>query len=187
MLAVKAAVVGTIPIRVALATTLAVMGTDEAEPPPAITTVLLFLPAAVVAGLGSGCDGSSAKHEDDLDGVATIALTASSGVGSVRTEFKGATRTIIRCLAIDGAPTTRPQGLPTGSVTVSASSFSSTDCTGDATWIADDQTVQLSKGQVVAIQIVFRPNGIVTINTSYVDDVPPGGLHVSLGEHRKGR
>lgn len=129
--------------------------------------------SAALLILSCGCSGSGGNEgEEQLTGTATIALTAPSGVNSVGVEFKGTVRAVVRCLPIDGTPTTQLQGLPTGSVGVSASAYSSTDCKGDPTWLADDQTVQITKGQAVAIQIIFRPNGIANISASYEDDAP---------------
>jgi len=116
-----------------------------------------------------------------VDGVVTVALTGADAVASVNMAFTGATRTVSKCLLVDGAALTTLQALPTGSVVVSASAYPTTDCQGAATWIAKDQTVTIKKGQPAAISIVFYPNGMATVTTSYVDDPPSPDAATSSG------
>jgi hypothetical protein len=122
-----------------------------------------------MAGALLACNGSEGEAPE-LDGVATLALTVADGVASVKVDFQGATRAVSRCVEVDGAPTTQLHGLPTGTVLVSAAAYSVPGCQGDPTWVAEPQTVVLVKGQPLPITIVFRPNGIVVISTTYVDD-----------------
>jgi hypothetical protein len=128
--------------------------------------------ACLLLTLNPGCDGAQLQDDVQLDGVASLALTAPDGVPSVKVTFKGPSRAVDRCVRVDGATATTLRGLPTGSIVVGAGAYTSNDCSGEPIWVAEDQTIQLPNGQPVAIQLVFHPNGTVRITARYVDDVP---------------
>ena len=138
---------------------------------------LLRVPLTVmsVASCGfllAGCssaNGASGK-ENELTGAARLAITAPTGVLSVQVTFTGQTRQVSRCLQVDGAAITLLQGLPTNTVQVSAAAYAGTACTGDAIWLADNQTVQLVPGQQTAIQLLFHPNGEAQIEGIFEAD-----------------
>lgn len=135
-----------------------------------LLTVLLLARGWVF--LATGCSSADGRNGTDaeLTGAARLAITAPTGVQSVQVSFTGNTRNVTRCLRVDGAATTLVQGLPTNTVRVGAAAYASTSCTGDAIWLADDQTVQLVAGQQTAIQLVFHPNGEVQIGTNFESD-----------------
>jgi hypothetical protein len=128
---------------------------------------LSFTSLALVATL-TGC--GEANDSEELTGIADLSIVAAEGVGSVSIEFQGSSRVVSECLPVDGQLTTRLQRLPTGNVNINAAAFAGASCEGEATWFGEPQTVLLSPGQPSAIQIRFRPNGIVQIGTEFVPD-----------------
>lgn len=127
------------------------------------------LAAVIISAVATGCVDPSDRGNDSV-GVAVLALSAPAGIQSVRVRFTGITRTVERCVAVDGSATTRLESLPTGSVAVDAFAYAPADCTGDAVWAADPVTMTLVAGQLSSLHIVFRPNGIVSIDTEFIDD-----------------
>jgi hypothetical protein len=136
-----------------------------------------LLTAAILGGV-SGCSDAGASAADELTGAASLAIVAAPGVASVSVEFQGPNRVVSRCVAVDGSATTLLKQLPTGSVTVTAAAYTSTTCEGNATWFADPQQVTMARGQVAPIHIVFRPNGLAEVTTSFEDDAcaPTGSV-----------
>lgn len=129
--------------------------------------------AGTLAALALGCSEGDAA-DPELVGVAELAITAPAGVSSVSVDFAGTSRTVSRCIAVDGKTVTRVQGLPTGAVALSASAFSGSDCSGDAVWLAESQLLSLVAGRPSPVRLVFRPNGIAEIETDFVGDEAPG-------------
>jgi hypothetical protein len=134
--------------------------------------IAFSLPLVACAALAVGCDGAETGTTSEDVGVVELALVAPAGVGSVSMEFVGASRSVARCVPVDGTPTTRLAGLPTGAVTVSAAAYPGPTCQGDVSWFAEPVSVTLVAGRPVPIQIAFRPNGIAVIGTTFIDDAP---------------
>ena len=128
------------------------------------------LSVAILGGAIARCAVAAIDRADDNTGVAIVALTAAPGAQSLKIRFDGLVRTVERCLPVVGLATTRLEGLPSGSVLVEAFAYATQDCGGDATWAAEPVTVTLIAGQPSSLHIVFRPNGIVTIDTEFIDD-----------------
>lgn len=126
-----------------------------------------------VAGLPLlvACGNSGPDSPEDSGGELALELKGTSDVQSARLTVVGATRTFSACLPVDGQPTTKVSGLPTGAVVVSASAHAAADCSGEPTWLSDEQTVQLQRGQSVALRLLFRPNGVVQVSDAYEDDL----------------
>ena len=121
------------------------------------------------------CGNSGPDAPEDSGGELTLELTGTSDVESALLTVAGTTRTFSACLPVDGLPTTKVSGLPTGSVVVSATAHATADCSEEPTWLTDKQTVQLRRGQSVALQLLFRPNGVLQVSDHYEDDVPTFG------------
>jgi hypothetical protein len=126
------------------------------------------------------CGNNEPDTPEDSGGELALELKGTSDVESVLLTVVGATRTFSACLPIDGQPTTKVSGLPTGSVVVSAAAHVTADCSEEPTWLADEQTVQLRRGQSVALQLPFRPNGVVQVSDHYEDDVPNFGCSAEV-------
>jgi hypothetical protein len=133
----------------------------------------LALGGALAAAVGCAAPGGGAGG-DDL-GVVQLALTAPSGVGCVRTTFAGG-RTVTKDVLVSGEISTRLDGLPTGSVTITSAAYPRACGVGEPLWLADPLTVALQAGRSTPVQIVFRKNGIALVTTSFVDDAPAGGF-----------
>ena len=139
----------------------------------------VFLASTSLPGI-FGCSGTGNAPDTDLSGSVRLAITATTAVGSVKVDFKGATRDVTRCVRVDGTTTTLLQALPTNSVDVSAVAYSDGTCDGDAIWLAESQTVQLLPGQPTSIQLVFHPNGIAQISTNFIEDLLPSNCGINL-------
>lgn len=136
-----------------------------------------FSGMAAILSVVAACSG---EHEpEELTGVAELAITAPAEVLSVSIQFRGETRTVARCVPVDGQMT-RLAGLPTGLVAVDAQAFAARNCQGTAIWLAEPQTADLVRAIPVPISLVFRPNGIVDVDTTFEDDVAcPGQAQVA--------
>lgn len=131
---------------------------------------------AVTATLAAGCAGPEGAAGSDDVGVVRLQLTAPSGVGCIRTGFAGAVREVTKDVTVSGEVSTRLDGLPTGSLTISGAAYAGACGVGDPLWLADPLTVVLRAGQPTDVRIVFRKNGIAVISTSFVDDESGGGF-----------
>jgi len=136
----------------------------------------LGLAAVVVAfAATAGCGGQPAadpRAGDSADVAEVWAnLTAAAGVRCVKLVFEGATRTVSRDVVVDGTATTRLSGLPTGTVTVTSAGYEAATCDGDPSWVSDPLVIVLRAGVPVSIGLVFRPNGIALVSTTFIDDV----------------
>jgi hypothetical protein len=125
--------------------------------------------AIVAATTLVGCGGGDADEE--LVGSAEVAISAPDPlVLSALLRFTGAVRSVSRCVPVDGQPTAL-RGLPTGSaVLAEGEAFPTADCSGEASWIADPQTVAIAPGVSTRLRYVFRPNGVIVIDDDWVPD-----------------
>jgi hypothetical protein len=129
--------------------------------------------AALVAAPGCGGLPVGDSPGGDGENLAEVwaSLTAAPGIRCIRLAFEGETRTVSRDVVVDGTAVTRLSGLPTGSVRVTSSGFESAMCDGDAAWVSEPLVVTLRAGAPVSLSLVYRPNGIALVSTTFVDDV----------------
>ena len=139
-----------------------------------------FWVAAVAAvatfSAGSGC--SAPRSPGDTDGVVELALETQAGLASLKVRFEGSNRAVERCIALDGTPSTRLDGLPTGIVAVTASAYRAAACAGDAIWRSDPITVAIVAGRPTNLRLVLRPNGVAIVDTTFTPEA-----QMSVGPH----
>jgi hypothetical protein len=127
--------------------------------------------------VAAGCGGRAATEDPSSDlGVVTLNLTAATGVESVQFTFANVTRSVTRCVPVDGTPTSRLDALPTGMVKVTGGGFANATCTGDPIWVAEPALVTLVPGIASDVHLEYRPNGIVTVGTTFIDDCVVGDI-----------
>jgi hypothetical protein len=137
--------------------------------------------ATLIAASLIAC-ASQEETEADLGAVGLNVTTAPSDVNCLVIQATGSGRTVTRSISVTPgqAIVTPIDGLPTGTVNVSAYAYASVcasvTASSPANWISDpvSQTVSLSKGTIVPLDLVLRPNGGLLPRVDFLDDAAAG-------------
>jgi len=134
--------------------------------------------AAGFVACSSRTDGNNTGSEANLGQVSLNVAAAPSDVHCVAIQAANSTRSVTR--NIDVTPgqsiTTTVNGLPTGTVTVSALAYpaacSALTASSVATWASDpqSQTISLAAGTVVPLNLVLRPSGAIAPSIDWQGD-----------------
>ena len=153
---------------------------------------------SMLAGLAipmSGCDGPAPSESGGIDGVVLLSIRmVPDGVGCFEVTAVGS-RTERRTFPLftSSSFVKRMEGMPTGpSVAVQGAAYNNADCTGTPTWTSDTVTVALVSGVPTNVSLFLRPNGIVSVQPSFIPDDQepvvdqsvrgPGGLAALINE-----
>jgi hypothetical protein len=129
----------------------------------------------VVGGLFSTVLVIACQGEGPSEDVGVIQLAVSAapgGVGCLRVNVAGATRTATRTLAVTPgvAVNATLSGLPSGAVTITADAFAEScaavTASAVATWVGDPIAVTLS-AVPVPVQLVMRQNGRISLSVEW--------------------
>jgi len=139
-----------------------------------------------IASFMAACASHDANNEDNAGQVSLAVATAPSDVQCVVIQATGSGRTVTRPISVTPgqAITTTVSGLPMGSVSIGALAYptacSAVTASSVPNWQSDPitQTISLTKGTTVALNLVLRPSASITASIDWQDDNVGGSSSV---------